>query len=307
MLAAFTTAHAQLGGLKKKVADKVAGKKPDTTTTAAATTKPRCDKSSIVITGDVVGRYLKALSARDAEIRKMAGEPGQIGAYYAADFKRKEVTRRKAEFDLRRGADWERYKVLYPKMVHADQAATQQQQALMDTLNPGRIQVPELDWEAQQKGNARLDSVAIQASGISACDFGGTGLGERMPRLVNILVTDPNTRDFQGFATPQEGAAVKARITELAAAMGYVKTQEPTEAEKAHVKEEDDKLVEASMMTGDPSTDCAIKFNNAFMKKHQAEMEKVSKDKDMQGAAKLSRMQAVGLAEACKQKPDNDE
>ena len=294
LLAVVPGAHAQLGGLKKKVADKVTGKKPDTT--ATATGKAKCDKSSVVITADIVNRYLKALAARDAEVLKIAKEPGKIGAFYAASFKRREVEHRKQEFDLRRGPDWERYKVLYPKMVHGDQAALRQQSALADSLDPNKVAVPQLDWESQQQGNARLDSVMLAASGMSACDWGGNGIGDRMPALVNILVNDPETRDFRGYGTAQEGAAVKARIKELAEGLGYKPSHEPTEAERAHVKAEDEKLTEASMMTGDPYTDCMTKVNAAFVKTHQAELEKASKDQDMNLSMKLSQLQAQEAA-----------
>jgi hypothetical protein len=307
LLAIAPALHGQLGGLKKKVTDKVTGKKPDTTATAAG--KPKCDKSSMVITSDVVDRYVKALAARDAEIKKMAREPGQVGEYYAAYFKRAEVTRRKEEYDLRRGPDWEREKVIYPKMVKGDQVALQQHTALMDSLNPNKFQMPQLEWEAQQKGNARLDSVMILASGISACDWGGTGIGDRMPMLVSTLYNDPNTKDLHGYGTPAEGAAVKARIKELAAGLGYVSTPQLTDAEKAHIKAEDDKLARLAVLTGDPYTDCATGVQQEFMKKHQADMEKASKDKDMAASQRLSMLLAQETAKECKKysKDQDDE
>lgn len=307
LLAVAGPGQAQLGGLKKKIADKVT-KKPDTTVVAGTGSgRPKCDKSSIVITGDVVDRYLKGLAARKAEVQKISREPGPIGDYHAASLRRQAVERRKTEFELRRGPDWERYKPLYLKMVKGDQEALKAQQALSDSLDPSRVQVPNLEWESQQKGNARLDSVAIAASGVSACDWGGTGLGERIPQLVNILVNDPETKDLQGFGTPQEGAAVKSRLKELSTALGYrgrdqSKTeadQARTEAEQAHIKEEDEKLVEASMMTGDAYTDCASMTTREYMKKHQAELDKLSKDKDVNGIMNFSRLQQQEVAKQC--------
>ena len=299
LLVLASPAHAQLGGLKKKVADKI--KKPDTTAVAGGgKSKPKCDNSSVVITGDVVEGYLKALAARSAEIRKISREPGPFGEYYAASLKREAVQRRKTEFDLRRGPDWERYKGIYLKMVKGDQEALKAQQALADSLDPNKIQVPNLEWESQQKGNARLDSVAIATSGVSACDWGGKGLGERMPRLVNILVNDPNAKDFQGYGTPQEAAAVKARIGELSTALGYNRGDQPTAAEKAHIKEEDEKLVESSMMTGDAYTDCATKVQRDFSKKHQAELDKASKDRDMAASQRLTMLILQETDKECK-------
>lgn len=309
LLAAVPPAHAQLGGLKKKVAEKVTGKKPDTVA-VATTGKAKCDKSSMVITSDVVDRYLKALKARDAEIQKIAKEPGPVGQYYAASFKRQAVERRKREFDLRRGPDWERYKGLYLKMMKGDQASLRAQQALADSMDPNKVVMPDLEWETQQKGNARLDSVMMAASGIGPCDWGGNGIGDRMPALVYILSGDPNTQDLRGAGTPLEAAAIKPRLKELADGLGVGsgRGSEMTEAEKAHVKAEDEKLAEASIMTGDPYTDCATKVNLAFGKKHGAELEKASKDKDTAAIMRLGMLQQQEVVKECKKfSNDNDD
>jgi hypothetical protein len=291
LLAAYP-AQAQLGGLKKKVADKVAGKKPDTTVaTTAGSGKPKCDKSSMVITADVVDRYLKGFAAQEAERRRMAREKGPVGEYYAAYFRKQEAEHRKQEFDLRRGNDWERYKVIYPKFVKGDQAAMAQNQALQDSLDPNKVQLPVVDWTAQTQHDKRLDSVAIAASGFSACDWGAEGLGERIPMMVRLLLSDPNTKDFQGYGTQAEGAAVKSRLKELADAMGYGTRRGErayTEAEKAHIKDEDEKLQRLAMLTGDPYTDCATGVQTAFMKKHQAEFDKLQKQQDMAASQRLS-------------------
>lgn len=296
-----TAMQAQLGGLKKKLADKVTGKQPDTTVATGATgSKPKCDKSTLVITGDVVDRYLKALAARTAEIRRIAREPGPVGAYYAAYLKREDIERRKSEFDLRRGPDWERYKVLYPKFAKGDQAAMREQRGLMDSLDASRVEVPELEWEAQRKNGARIDSLMMAASGISYCDWSGNGIGDRMPMLVNLLYNDPDTRDLRGYGTPLEGAAVKARLTELAAGLGYSRGRSPTQAEKAHIAEEDEKLQRAAMLTGDPYTDCVTRVQQDFVKKHQAEMDKASKDKDAAASMRLAQLIGVETLKECK-------
>lgn len=308
-LAVSSPAQAQLGGLKKKVTDRVTGKKPDTTAVAGGSSKIKCDKSSRVITSDVVDAYLKALAARDAEFRKMAGESGKIGAFYTAYLKRKEVAHRKEQYDLRVGPDWEKEKVIYGKMVKGDQAAMQQHTALMDSLDANKFPMPELEWEAQQQRNRRLDSVMIKASGLSDCDWiAGDGVAERMPQLVNVLVNNPDTKDFQGYGTPMEAAAVKPRLSELAAGLGYNRAAQPTEAQKAHIKEEDDKLAQSAMTTGDPYTDCVTKTNQAFATKHQAELEKASKAQDLSAVMKLNQQLAQEVARECKKfSKDNDD
>lgn len=310
LFAAASPAQAQLGGLKKKLTDKVT-KKPDTALVAGGASQAKCDKSTMVITSDVVDRYLKGMAARDAEIKKIAREPGPNQGYFTAVAKREAIEKRKREFDLRRGADWERYKVIYPKMIHGDQAAVQQQHALMDSLDPNKVEVPELDWNAQQANNKRLDSVAMTAAGISACDWGGNGIGDRIPMLVSVYASDPNTRDLRGYGTPVEGAAVKARLKDLMEALGYNARArggaEFTDAEKAHIKEEDDKLQQASIMTGDPYTDCVTKFNQEWTKKHEAELRKAGESKDMAAAMRLTQLQMQEMQKACKQNASSDD
>lgn len=308
LLAAVPGAHAQLGGLKKKVADKVTGKKPDTVATTTSA-KPKCDNSSRVITGDVVDRYLKGLAAREAEYRKIAHDKGPVGEYYAAYFRRQNVEHRKREFDLRRGNDWERYKVTYPKVIHGDQAALAQQQALSDSLDPNKVQLPVVDWSTQTASTRRTDSVMIAASGLSECDwFGPNGLDERLPRLVNVLVNDPNTKDLQGYGTPAEAAVVKTRLKELGESMGYGRGGAGyTDAEKAHIKDEDEKLNQAAIATGDPYTDCATGVQLDFQKKHQAEFDKFAKERDMAAAQRLSMQLAQETAKECGKYSKNED
>lgn len=302
LLSLASTAEAQLGGLKKKVAEKVTGKK-DTVATGSTTGKPKCDKSSMVITSDVVDRYLKGLRAQEADQRKIAKEKGPVGEYYAAYFKRQDTEKRKEEFDLRRGKDWERYKVLYPKFVKGDQAAMAGQRALLDSLDPNKVEVPSVDWSAQTGYNRRRDSVALAASGFSECDWGAQGLGERIPFITRALMNDPNTKDFGGYGTVAEGAAVKARLNELADAMGWTGGRGGrvrTDAEQAHIKEEDEKLVRLSMLTGDPYTDCATQVQQDFNKAHQAEMEKASKAQDMAALQRISMLMMQETDKQCK-------
>lgn len=302
MLAAPTSAHGQLGGLKKKLSDKVTGKKPDTTVVGGAGAQPKCDKSTMVITSDIVDRYLKGMAARSAEVRKLASEPGPTGTYYAAYFKRQDIAQRRREFDLRRGKDWERYKTIYVRLVKGDQAAGAQQQALMDSLDVNKVELPELDWKAQQESNKRLDSVAMVTAGISACDWGGNGIGDRIPMLVSVFASDPNTKDLRGYGTPLEGAAVKARLNDLMVALGYRSGAggDFTAAEKAHIKEEDEQLAQAGIQTGDPYTDCVTKAQQEWYKKHQAELEKAGKDKDMAATQRLAMQMARETGESCK-------
>ena len=159
--------------------EKVKGK--DTVAVAGKAAKPKCDASSMVITGDVVDRYLKSQAAAGAEMQKLAKEPGKTGAYYSALLQHLAVKRRKAEYDLHRGPDWEKHVALQKRFVSEANAGKdpgptlREDYALTESLNPGRVQIPELEWEDQPKGNARVDSTMMVAGGFSAMRLEGPG------------------------------------------------------------------------------------------------------------------------------------
>src|SRR4029453_14175566 len=212
LLAAAPAAHAQVGGIVKKATGQVTGKKTDSTTTPAA--KPKLDPTSIVITKNVVDSYLKSLSARDAEVQKLAKAPGATGAYYSAILKRQAIQKRKDEFDLQQGPDWDKYQAIQKRLMVGDTTAIPDQIALSQSLDPSSVQIPQLDWQSQQNANASIDSTMRVAGGFSPCDW--QDLGERMPRLVQILAQDPNATNFQGYGTPKEAAAVQPKVPQLA-------------------------------------------------------------------------------------------
>jgi hypothetical protein len=291
LLAAVPVAQAQLGGLvKKKAVEKVKGK--DTVAVAGKAAKPRCDASSMAITGDVVDRYLKSQAAAGAEMQKLAREPGKTGAYYSALLQQQAITRRKAEYDLHRGPDWEKHKALEKRYMSEATAGKDptptmhEDHALIESLNPGRVQVPELEWEDQQKASARVDSTMRVAGGFSQCDW--TDLGERLPRMVGLLVNDPKTKDFQGYGTEKDAAAIRPRVPELARAMGmtYVSPED-----KARLKKEEDDAKAAAAAprtTGDPRLDCMAKVQGEWAKRHKAEMDAAQEKEDVATLMKLS-------------------
>jgi hypothetical protein len=285
LLTAVPVAHAQLGGLKKKAVDKVTGK--DTVAVAGkGAAKPKCDASSMVITADVVDRYLKSMAARDAAVQKLAKEPSKTGAYYSAVLKRQAIRKRKAEFDLHRGPDWEKNKAITKRLMAGDTTAAWDLNALSESLNENQVTVPELDWESQQKGNARMDSTMMAAGGFSQCDW--TDLGERLPRMVGLIANDPNTTDFQGYGTAKDAAVIRPRIAELSLALGidYVSPEEKLRRERQRKAEEEEAAKPAS--TGNAQTDCMLLAQQKFAKAHQAELEAAEKAKDVNALMKLS-------------------
>jgi hypothetical protein len=286
LLTAVPVANAQFGGLKKKALDKATGK--DTVATAAKA-KPKCDASSMAITGDVVDRYLKSLAAAGAEMQKLAKEPGKTGAYYSALLQYQAVQKRRAEYDLHKGPDWEKRKAL-KKRLNSDitsgkdpTATIQEDQALTESLNPGRVEIPDIDWQSQQRGNFRMDSTQQAAGKFSECDW--TDLGERLPRMVGILVDDPKAKDFQGYGTEKDAAAIRPRIPELARALGLTYV---TPEDQARLDADAKAEKAAATSTGNPQTDCMTKAHEKWAKAHQAELDAAQAKNDIDTVMKLS-------------------
>jgi hypothetical protein len=272
---ASTAAYAQVGGLIKK---KVVAKATGTDTVAAAGkggAKPKCDASMMVITPDVVSRYLKAFDARDAEIVRLSKKPGATGAYYAAYIKRRDVQRRRDEYDLRRGPDWTRAQAILKKMMAGDQSAAQEQAQLDKSLDPNQVTMPELSWDDQKAANDTLGVAMMGAGGFSACDW--TDIGERIPWIVSTLVNDPNAKDFQGHGTEKDAVPIRPRVPELARALG-IKYVSP--ADKARIKAADDSAATAGAAGVDPMGMCLAKAQQDFMQAHQAEMDAARKKGD---------------------------
>lgn len=284
---AVPLAHAQLGGLvKKKAVEKVTGKKD---TVAVAGAKEKCDASSIVITTDVVDRYLKGMVAREAMMQKLAKEPGPTGGYYAAWLKRRAIQDRKDIYDLHRGPDWEKHQALYKRVMAGDSTAFKPYAAFSETINPNKVEIPELEWEAHKKGNARMDSTLKVAGGFSDCDW--LWLSERLPRIVGVMAGDQEDKekDYTGSGSAKEVAAVKTRFPELARGLGY-KIVSPED--KARLKKEEDDAKAAAAAgpsTGNAQLDCFARAQGEWMKSHKAEMDKASDSKDMGLVMKLSQ------------------
>jgi hypothetical protein len=294
-------AHAQLGGIaKKKAVEKVTGKK-DTTAASGAKTKPkeRCDPTALVVTSDVVDRYSKGFAARDAMVAKLAKEPGPTGAYYSAALKREALQRRKDEFDLHRGPDWEKSKAIQKRLATGDTAAITAYVRFGHEMDPYSVQVPPLDWDAQEKANAKVDSAMKAAGQFSDCDW--LGIGEKLPRIVYILADNPSAKDFQGFATASEGAAVKPRFLELARGLG-IKYVSPED--KARLKKEEEDAAAAAAVipsTGDPRLDCTSRYQSEWVKRHKAELDKAQESQDMATVMSLTQQMNEEAMEKCNQ------
>jgi hypothetical protein len=275
LFVALPDAHAQLGGLvKKKATEKITGKKDTTAAGSAAAKKEKCDFSSIVVTGEVVGRYLKSLDMRDAMLQKLAKEPGPTGEYYAAYLKRQAIEDRKSEYDLRRGPDWAKRQAIRKRMLDGDITASNELSALEASLNPTAVQLPALEWDNQRKAQSRVDSTMKVAGSFSDCDW--TTLSEKIPYMTAQLAADPKTKNFGSFGTASEGAAVRLKLPELTRGL-HIRYVTPEEQARVTKEEEDEKAADAARAQTRPSTgnkhhDCLIAAQLEYGKAHEAEM-----------------------------------
>jgi hypothetical protein len=280
ILAAVSAANAQVGGIVKKATGQVT-KKTDSTQTAAPAAKPKCDPSSMVISNDVVDRYLQALNAQSAAVQTLAKQPGATGAYYSAVLQRQAIQKRKDEFDQQQGPDWAKHQAIQKRLMAGDTTAIRDQVALSQSLDPYSVQIPQLDWQSQQNASAAMDSTMRTAGGFSPCDW--QDLGERIPRLVQILAQDPNATNFQGYGTPKEAAAVNPKVPQLAPLL-HISLNSPEGRQKKAAPA----AAAQPASSGNPQMDCIQKAQTDWSTKHQAELEAASKAQDMNTIMKLN-------------------
>jgi hypothetical protein len=284
-------AHAQVGGVIKKKAPSVPNVPGTTAPTTTAAAKPKCEASKLVITSDIVNRYLQSFAARDAEVQKLAKEPGATGAYYSALLKRQEIQKRKAEFDQQRGPDWDKQQAIQKRMMQGDTTAIKEYTALGASLEPSSVEIPPLSWDDQEKVQARIENAMKAGGKFTDCDW--LDLGERLPRLVSILAENPNTTELQGYGTAAEAAAVRPKLPQLAAGMGF-NYQSPED--KARKQKQAAAPVELPS-TGDPQLDCVQRYQMAWTETHRAEIETAQKAQDTNAIMKINmQMQQEAMA-----------
>ncbi len=217
---------------------------------------PACSSSdqsrasaALSITGDFVTRYLRGMQARQTEIRRLAGENSQTGRYFAATLLRDSLARRHAMYRHHFGPDWDRYQQLMNRPPSTDAQVNMRNYTaaaqIERDLDESRAQVPDVPWDQMQAANNRLDEVARQAGGFSACDWGASL--EVIPGVVQFIAQDRRENrparvasDFpvvgrSSGLRESELTEIRAHASELALALGV---DYPSDAELAAAQRE---------------------------------------------------------------------
>jgi hypothetical protein len=143
-----------------------------------------------------------------------------------------------------------------------------------------------------------MDSTVKATGKFSDCDW--LDLGERFPRIVAILIQDPNARDFQGWGTASEGAAVKPRVVELGRALGFQAAESPeVKARRAQLAKEDSAKAAAPATSGNPYVDCLGKVQAEYMKAHQKEFDAATEKEDVTTLIRLSQAATAEAMQKC--------
>jgi hypothetical protein len=229
-LAVTTATHAQIGRIRSTV-------------TAVTQPHPAGPAKPVVIpiTAQEVTNYEKALAAMNRERERLARENTPAGRYYAAQFRKEAFNRRVAEYQAKRGPDYEREQQLYARVSRGDTTANEAYSHSHDWQSDDP-QLPQLEWSDQQAATAHMDSVMMQAAGYSAGEW--MYLGEKIP-VVAWYVTEQTATDStvtemsQRFGLkPAEIRAITSRRIEIARANGWpFKTDEQIAQEAAEERE----------------------------------------------------------------------
>lgn len=173
-----------------------------------------CDARQTV-GADFVTRYIRALQARETEMRRLAQQNSPVGRYFAAQLLQDSQERRKNDFVAQTGPDWARRDVLWRRMMNGDASASQELSALSQEVER-RTTLPDVDWSQMSAANARIDTVTMQGGGFSACDW--RAVGEAIPGAVAQIARDPSAPIAavgQGGLTDEGIAAVKTHRMQL--------------------------------------------------------------------------------------------
>ncbi len=221
-VACTTSAAAQFGALKKKLK-----RQPTADASApAAPADPAASGGTIVLTDDVIERFVTGVKAGQAERDRARQENTSYGRYeraqaeYATAKEKCELARQ--TFPQKMAADeklMDRYSALTDKMVKAQERGDQRAVELYSDSASAMAdpscavkepKQPDDYYEAQRAVDARADKQVAKASGFSQGE-----LGLVLERVEGILRGTPPPD-----ASASEKAAVSARAAELRSLLG---------------------------------------------------------------------------------------
>ena len=216
-LALGVTVPARAQGILGRVRDRARQAASGNAQPAAA---PHCDNTTPPITADVATRYIRALQAREDEIRRLAQQNTPVGRYFTAQLINDSMERRKNDLSAQTGPDWDRRQALQQRMMTGDASAAQAMSAQAQELEH-RQPMPQVDWNTMNAANTRLDTVMMQGGGFSVCEW--NGVMEVIPSVANQIARNPGTSASElvvlGYRpnglTDSEASAIRAHRMEL--------------------------------------------------------------------------------------------
>jgi hypothetical protein len=213
-----STAGAQLGGLKKKLAKAGGvGGTPTTTTNAHV---------NVVVTPEVIDHYLAGLKARKAERGRIATTNTPVGKYYAAEDAYRAHQKHCEEFNQKRSENYSRL-IAQQKYDSAGAAMT----ARDASCETGMAEPQEPDFQELTRARGSEDTAAAVGAGMDVNSW--ASLDEWIPDLMNQMVNSPERSTAELASNfgrkPSEIEALKARKDEVAAALGIPPKQKPVE------------------------------------------------------------------------------
>jgi hypothetical protein len=273
---------------------------------------------------DVVSRYVRALAARNAELRRIAATDSPEGRYFAAMLRRDSLARRHAAYRRHVGPDWARYQALQnAPMTATDPNVYVQRSRQMAQIEQGidesQVQMPQLDWNTQQSANARIDNAALQAGNFDIC--GWTVAVDIVPTVIQALAQDrregkPDRGATEFIVGRQSGLrvaelrAIRAHAAELALALGEDYPSDADVAEMQRQRAQQDSARDAmtawqacqQRVSGGPATPQSMGVRSDSMRIWQQQLEDAQKRGDQATLMALGQKIAMAMAPGMQQR-----
>ena len=253
------SASAQFGGLKKKAARMGA---PGAAPAASPGAPP-----SVIVTPDVIDRYLAGLKARRAERDRIAKTNTPVGKYFAAQDAYRAHETHCRDFDRKRSETYSR--LVAQQKYDSASALAQVRDASCET---GMSQPQEPEFQDLAGAQGTEDTAAAVGAGMDVNAW--ASLDEWIPQLMYQMVNSPERTTAELASNfgrkPGEVEALKARKDEVATALGIPPRQKPVEHQQVATPEPPPAM--PANTPGMPSQGSAL-FMQTEMNNQQARIE----------------------------------